>query len=94
MCSKSRVSRLRTGEMAVLLQEAGDNVSGGELPVVRSTLKEDDCDCIPVYMILGKGHEHELHKELIIKGFLSKFSVLHSKKCEVCIHVVAISVLL
>ena len=80
--------------MAVLLQEVGDNISGGELPAVRCTLKEDNCDRIPVYIILGKGHEHELCKELVIKGFLSKFSVLHSKKCEVHIHVVAISVLL
>ena len=49
---------------------AGDNVSSGELPVVRCALEEDDCDCIPVYIILGKGHKLELHKELIIKGFV------------------------
>ena len=80
--------------MAILLHEASGDISGGELLGVRCGLKDDDCNYIPVCVILRKRHKHELCKELIIKGILSKFSVLYSKKHEVHIHVIAVSVLL
>ena len=94
MHSKSRVSGFRTSKAAALLHEVGGDIGGAKFIGVGSGLKEDNHNHVPVGVVLRKGHEHELHKELIIKGFLSQFSVLHSKKCEVHIHVIVVGVLL
>ena len=76
------------------MHEASGDIGGFKFLGVRHGLKEDDCNHIPVCVILRKGHKYELCKELVVKGIISKFSVLQSKKHEVHIHVVAVSVLL